>query len=75
MSIDELNSLSYILPAPDLIEYVKFKPSEPYHASKFTISAPPKNNKEINKSKIKTFYDLSCTIDRIETSIGTIIVK
>jgi len=70
---DQLNQLSQLLPTPDLKEYIKFKVSEPYHAPKFTVVGLPKNIQEINKSKIKTFYDLTCIIDRIETSIGTVI--
>ena len=34
LSLKELNTLSQILPAEDILEYIKFKPTEPYINSK-----------------------------------------
>jgi len=73
LTLEQLTELSNILPAPDLKEYIKFKPSEPYHTPKFSITAPPKDYLEIKKSKSTPFYDFNCVLDAIETKIGTVI--
>ena len=73
LTLEQLTQLSNILPAPDLKEYIKFKPSEPYHTPKFVVTAPPKDYLELKKSKATTFYDLDCKLDIIETRIGTVL--
>ena len=73
ITLEQLTQLSNILPAPDLKEYIKFKPSEPYNTSKFVVTTAPKDYFEIKKSKTTTFYDLDCKLDMIETRIGTVL--
>jgi hypothetical protein len=73
LTLEQLTELSNILPAPDLKEYIKFKPSEPYHTPVFSVTKAPKDYLEIKKSKATTFYNLNCTLDVIETKIGTVL--
>jgi len=47
LTLVELNKLSMILPATDILEYIKFKPSEPY----FMVDRPD-----------KVCYDLYCEV-------------
>lgn len=75
LSLDGLNQLSYLLPTPDLSDFIKFKTSEPYHVSKFSVTSAPKNKKETTSAKVKSFYDLTCMIDKIDIPIGTILIN
>jgi hypothetical protein len=54
LSLVELTKLSKILPAEDILEYIKFKPSEPYH----TVDRPD-----------KVCYDLYCDVSWFGTLI------
>lgn len=76
LTLEQLTQLSHILPAPDLKELIKFKPSEPYHTPKFTITKPDLSNYfEMKKMRATSFYDLDCKIDMVETKLNTILTN
>lgn len=75
INLEQLTQLSHILPQPDLKELIKFKPSQPYHTSKFSVTEPPKSYIELKRSNTVTFYDLECILDQIETSGGTVLIS
>ena len=75
LTLEQLTQLSNILPAPDLKELIKFKPSQPYHTPKFTVTKPDLSNYfEVKKMQAASFYDLDCKIDSVDTMLGTVLI-